>query len=300
MSGNDRPVYDRTSRARLIALVGLWLFVGGCAASRETLTQGLPDRHAIRGQQVLVLSDEPLPSRDEVMGELTSIQEQLTAQLAIPRGEREVVVYLFADRDRYAEYMRDTHPNLPARRAFFIGTPKELAVYAYWGDQVFTDLRHEYTHGALHASLGHVPLWIDEGIAEYFEVGGEPAGAINPEHLAPLAQSFALGRQPNLRRLEQLAEINEMTREDYQEAWAWTHFLLHEVPGGRELVADYLNGLRLGTDPALISERLGNELPQAEAALARYVVALSHEATLLVPATTQAEGHGQWPIAAGR
>ncbi|MEZ6064913.1 MAG: DUF1570 domain-containing protein [Planctomycetaceae bacterium] len=288
-TSDARPA--RHARAWLL----LWLAIAGCAASRTQLTQGLPDRHAVRGQQVLVLSDKPLPSRDDVLDELNHIQGTLRETLAIPPGKREVVVYLFADRDRYAQYMQDTHPNLPARRAFFIGTPRELAVYAYWGDQVITDLRHEYTHGTLHASIGNVPLWIDEGLAEYFEVGDGGSGAINPEHLGPLATSITTGWQPDLRRLERLEEIGEMTREDYREAWAWVHFLMHEAPQGHQIIDDYLNGIRRGENPPLISERLGSQLPAAEASLSRYVYELSNSATTLTPRTASRSARPRFP-----
>jgi hypothetical protein len=62
------------------------------------------------------------------------------------------------------------HPNLPRRRAFFVETDTRLSVYAYWGDRVAEDLRHEVVHGYLHAVVPHLPLWLDEGLAEYFEV----------------------------------------------------------------------------------------------------------------------------------
>ncbi|GIT30210.1 MAG: hypothetical protein Ct9H300mP1_22560 [Planctomycetaceae bacterium] len=44
------------------------------------------------------------------------------------------------------------------------------------------DLRHEFTHGVLHSSLKRVPLWLDEGLAEYFEVVGPKPGGVNTEY----------------------------------------------------------------------------------------------------------------------
>ena len=55
-------------------------------------------------------------------------------------------------------------PNLPKRRAFFVGQPKRLGggddlfVYTYWGDRVQQDLRHELTHAFLHAVSKDVPI----------------------------------------------------------------------------------------------------------------------------------------------
>ena len=54
-------------------------------------------------------------------------------------------------------------------------------VYTYWGNRIQQDLRHELTHAILHSVLKDVPLWLDEGLAEYFEV---PHGwkGVNPSN----------------------------------------------------------------------------------------------------------------------
>ena len=38
------------------------------------------------------------------------------------------------------------------------------------GDHLRTDLRHELTHALLHGVLKDVPLWLDEGLAGFFEL----------------------------------------------------------------------------------------------------------------------------------
>lgn len=244
----------------------------GCATGRDQKVSGLPSAYAVRSNQVVVISDQPISERDEVVRELDRARQQVYETCRLTPGSREVVVYLFGDRERYGKYMQKTHPNLPARRAFFIGTPTELAVYAYCGDQMLVDLRHEYTHGLLHAAIGDVPLWLDEGLAEYFEVGSRTAGGINGEHLAPLQTQIARGWQPNLQRLEHLEEAAFMQREDYQESWAWVHFLMHAAPHGRETLTEYLADLRYNSGRAEpLSSRLRSTVPQPEQALARYV-----------------------------
>jgi len=195
--------------------------------------------------------------------------------LDIPAGERQVVVYLFADQNRYANYMKERHPDLPARRAFFIGTPRELAVYAFWGEQTMVDLRHEFTHGFLHASLGNVPLWVDEGLAEYFEVGSRAPGSINGEHLPRLQVAVQNGWRPDVHRLEQLEDVDEMHREDYQEAWLWVHYLMHKAPRGQAILSEYLNDLHTRRSGDSLAKRIEKELPTAEVVLTGYVETLS-------------------------
>ncbi|MBX3438986.1 MAG: DUF1570 domain-containing protein [Planctomycetaceae bacterium] len=167
--------------------------------------------------------------------------------------------------------MRSTYPNLPQRRAFFIGSPAELAVYAFWGDQVRVDLRHEFTHGLLHAGLKAVPLWLDEGIAEYFEVTGNDPQRINVEHAQRLSTAVQSGWRPDLRRLESIEDIAEMHRLDYQESWAWVHFLLHDSADTRMLLLDYLRDLRTNSQPGSFAQRVEAELPHASDRLLSYV-----------------------------
>ena len=53
-------------------------------------------------------------------------------------------------------------PDFPQRRAIFVETDAQLAVYAHWGPHVAEDLRHETAHGYLHSSTSHLPVWLDE------------------------------------------------------------------------------------------------------------------------------------------
>src|SRR5438876_73243 len=74
---------------------------------------------------------------------------------------------------------------------------------------------------------GQRPLWLDEGLAEYFE-GPEGSQGLNPEHIARLPDDLKSGWRPDLARLESLATVREMAPRDYREAWAWVHYLLND------------------------------------------------------------------------
>jgi hypothetical protein len=74
------------------------------------------------------------------------------------------------DADSYGQFLSKRFPSVPSRRAFFVESDTRLAVYAHWSDRVGEDLRHEVAHGYLHSMVQGLPLWLDEGLAEYFEV----------------------------------------------------------------------------------------------------------------------------------
>jgi hypothetical protein len=185
-----------------------------------------------------------------------------------------VVVYLFADEARYSQYLHTRYPMLPPRRAYFVGSAKELAVYTYWGDRIQEDLRHEFTHGVLHATLKDVPLWLDEGLAEYFEVSTQPVG-MNREYAMNLAAGVATGWEPDLNRLESLESVDQMHKSDYQESWAWVHFMLEHSEDSRMVLTGYLHDLRTTSQPGNLSTRLRSTIPSADKRFLSHVAGLS-------------------------
>ena len=231
----------------------------------------LPSKHTVRREMLRIRSDAEITENDPRIIELYALRDEVQSLLHLPEQRRSVNVYLFRDEVRYTRYMESRYPNLPARRAFFIGTPGELAVYAYWGAQVREDLRHEYTHGLLHASLQNVPLWLDEGLAEYFEVAPEAPGRVNGEHANGLSEMLLNGWRPDLRRLERLDDVAEMQRADYQESWAWIHFLLNESDASRDILFSYLSELESPVTPPSFASKLAIEMPSAEKRLTAYI-----------------------------
>lgn len=256
-----------------------------CATAALVLTNGcrqthvrdsrasLPARHSVRADNLLVLSDFKIAKDHELLDDLTRLRHDVSQTLRLPPQRDDVVVYLFSDHASYRRYLDEMFPSLPERRAYFVGTTYELAVYTYWGDRVGEDLRHEYTHGILHSSLGNVPLWLDEGLAEYFEVEGK-VGTLHSDYATRLTNSLANGWTPSLQRLESLVEFSEMQRIDYQEAWVWVHFMLHQSPDTRETLIEYLAELKSDADPEPLSTRLARLHPRLDDRFTAYLASL--------------------------
>ena len=254
-------------------VVGLMLIVSGCALNR-TFQGGLPPHQVMRANGWEIRSDVKLAKKSNLTGQLNELRTRVATTLDLPPANREIVVYLFEDEERYSEYMTKHYPDLPARRAFFIGSPGELAVYAFLGHRTDEDLRHECTHGILHSTLGEVPLWLDEGLAEYFEVEFDDPNHINKEHAKRLALAIQNGWRPDLDRLETLETVSDMQRADYQEAWAWVHFLLHESPTGRDILLETLHGLKDDAASPSLAEAVRERMPNASMRMTSYVTGL--------------------------
>jgi hypothetical protein len=224
---------------------------------------GLPSKHTLRTSQYFFSSDVELKSDNPLFSELGELREQVVRELQLPQSNTIVQVYLFEDRDRYDRFMKVRYPDLPKRRAFFVAQPRtvgggdELLVYTFWGDRMRQDLRHELTHALLHSVLKDVPLWLDEGLAEFFELPPGTNG-LNALHLEQLRKGpFAA----DLARLEQLNQVAQMTPAEYREAWAWTHLMLRGTPASKATLLAYLQQCRTIANPGPLQPRLTAAMP---------------------------------------
>lgn len=201
--------------------------------------------------------DFELDRNDPLFAELEALPDQVFGELALPPTNAIVQVFLFDTQDRYERYMRAHYAKLPPRRAYMIAEPRiggsdELKVFTWMGDHLRTDLRHELTHALLHSVLKDVPLWLDEGLAGFFELPPESNG-VNAQHLEQLARGPF---KPDLARLEKMTDVGEMQKPEYRESWAWVHLMLRENPAMRQVLRDYLQVLRTTAKPGPLLPRL--------------------------------------------
>jgi tetratricopeptide (TPR) repeat protein len=214
----------------------------------------------IRGRNVSVFGPQsPRTLRD------TAIQLEQFRQVVgrLIRGARQTQsipteVYLFDD-------SRALQPYVP----LYQGRPAALTGYCHCGasDEISVILAsrsdyaesssivfHEYTHLLMRNAVRDVPVWMNEGIAEYFSTfalqgNGRQARIGMPierhvlalrDDFIPLSQLLTVGRTSPL--------YNERSRKTvfYAEAWALTHYLVAERPGGLDtmnaLLTEYANG----------------------------------------------------------
>ncbi len=236
-----------------------------------------PGKHATRRGPYVFYHDFELDAADPLFTELEALPDEVYEELRLPAGTGIIQVFLFDTQDRYERYMRAKYRtgigNLPPRRAYFIaeprvgGTTDELKVYTWMGDHLRTDLRHELTHALLHSTLKDVPLWLDEGLAGYFELAPGTDG-VNPQHLENLRRGPFL---PDLNRLEKLDQVRDMEKPEYREAWAWVHLMLRSSPAAKATLCEYLQTLRTNPVPGPLAPRLREVLPNPEQALAEHL-----------------------------
>lgn len=211
----------------------------------------------------------PLDQRPQLVPELVALQRDLTTMLQLDSPQKPVHLILFSDRNSYIRYLQRYFEGAPQRRALFIKGSQPGWVFAYLNDKFLVDVRHETTHALLHSRLPTVPLWLDEGLAEYFEVKAGDREDGSPHELL-IKWGARFRRVPDLEELEELREVREMDKADYRAAWAWVHFLLHGPPAAREVLLEYLGAMRRTTPPGRFRVRLEKAVPDVNSAFLRH------------------------------
>jgi hypothetical protein len=240
---------------------------------------GLPSRTEVLAGQLVIHADFPLAEQHRLVRELEALRPEVSQRLGLPISDEPIHLYLFETPARFEAFVAKQFPTFPARRAFFVETDTSLSVFAAWQDRVAEDLRHETTHGYVHAVVPAVPLWLDEGIAEYFELPRSDQG-LHAAHLAHLTGRLLEGTwQPDLAKLEALASAGDLSQDHYAEAWVWVHWMLDTTPERRGLLEHYLADLR--RDPATppLSLRLREVSGDAATEVKMHVESLAATAT---------------------
>jgi hypothetical protein len=205
-----------------------------------------PSRYTFAAGQLIIHADVPLEPYQPLFDGLKTLRADISRLFVLSSSNKLIDVYLFETQNRFENFVRSNHPELPNRRAFFVENKAGRAIYVQVSDRMETDLRHEATHAYLHMFLPDVPLWLDEGLAKYFESPANQHG-LNPSMLVRCRERLRSENwQPNLRRLEEFPPTYSMTLDDYAEAWAWVYFLMESEPKYQDLLKTHIKRLVRG------------------------------------------------------
>ena len=232
---------------------------------------------------------------------------------ATKRREETRRLYIF-DRQNQFQSMLELSPDYAGRetvRGLFLRNEQSivLLVDASGSAYPLRILQHELVHDLLGDRTNKVPLWFNEGLAEYFgsfvshdkEVEiGRPI----PSHMDLLQQAQWLDIRELLTVNDQSPIYNEGSKAGvfYAESWALVHYLLLGRPGQDANWRRYVESLDQGDDPqiafedafALDERGLNQELiryvsrdnwPSERVPMGELKLAKAHEPVPLTPAT---------------
>ena len=190
---------------------------------------------------VVVQANFSLTEIVSILEEINMLQGDLKHYIGIPAPLEKIELCLFKDEASYMDFLKEFFPKAPRdRRALYIkldNKPGTLLVQKSKNFEI--DLRHEMTHAIIHASIPVVPIWLDEGLAKYFELSAHDRAAGGP-YMSQIRWNVRFGTVPALDRLAKLETIDDMGAKEYRDSWAWTHFLIHRSPETHQLLASYL------------------------------------------------------------
>lgn len=215
-------------------------------------------------------SEFPLSDVQNLLNDLADLQTDLQETLKVTCGEGEIQVHLFRSKSNYQRYLAVRVPDGVKRQAFFMPGTDAGRIYAYRHRGMETDVRHETTHALLRNALPYIPLWLDEGLAEYFEVPRHDRRR-GQGHLAELRWAMRMGWKPDVPRLEAKRAFLEMGAKDYRDAWAVVAFLIDGPPEARSVLQTHLRQIESGGVPTPISELLREALPNYEQEIVRHL-----------------------------
>lgn len=147
------------------------------------------------------------------------------------------------------------------------------------GDNPYHLIVHEYTHMVMNLNVQSLPLWLDEGLAEFYgnsvirdkdvALGEASPGDIQllrEQPLLPLRVLFAVNHSSPYYNEQNKGTIF------YAESWALTHYLLfRDLRNKTTRLADFLTLAAQGLDPATAAARTIGDVGQLETELRAYV-----------------------------
>jgi tetratricopeptide (TPR) repeat protein len=175
------------------------------------------------------------------------------------------------------------------------------------GTTAFHTIYHEYTHALLFLNFKHLPLWVSEGVAEFFgnsTVGERDVrtGTADKGHLFLLSKSEWLPMDGLLGATQASPFYNERNPASifYAEAWAVAHYLLADAQARHEqLLGKYLAAWARSGDQVAAGREAFGDLAQFAEKVKKYVRSTDWRAGFALPAQADANADGGGKEAAG-
>lgn len=191
---------------------------------------------------------------EPIASKLEPLPRQISEELGVSLRQDIVRVVVLRNVDEYEWYLKKHFPNVPKRRALYVQSRGQSLVITYFHRDWIEDARHECTHALLHQSGIQLPLWLDEGLAEYFETDHSISWQ-HPIHSPAIRAQLRFGQVVQLEELEAM-RIETLDAKGYRDAWSVVAFLLNQGSDGRSAMQAYLADLQKGTAAGFLSRRL--------------------------------------------
>jgi tetratricopeptide (TPR) repeat protein len=193
-------------------------------------------------------------------------------------------VFVFRDERSFTPYMGTFRGRTVTAAGYFLAHPDANAITldADHLDQALSTVFHEYTHFLVSNTVGPLPPWISEGLAEIYRTFEERNGGKAAMVGMPIADHVGLLRLPTVSLMPVAAllavghdsrDYNEGIRRSvfYAESWALTHYLMLGSPAREGQLSAYLARVQAGTPPDVaFRQSVGDDLAALDRELREY------------------------------
>jgi hypothetical protein len=146
-------------------------------------------------------------------------------------------------------------------------------------------LYHEYTHAYFRYNFRGLPLWLDEGLGEYYgntsiESKEADVGMPNASQLRALKENplLPIDQLLTIDRTSPFYNTSEHSGIFYSESWALVHYLMvSDDVRGQDLINKYLHALHATDDPIEAAKQSFGDLKKFSDRLSAYIRQLSFE-----------------------
>ncbi len=261
--------------------------VMGVSVARAAEAASWP--HEVQWGRFRFLGDRPLGEAKQWAEHLEELAGRMARELELARADAPIAVMVLGNQQILDRYLERYYPEVGGRRSLFLRHQDRSQVFVCRHPGLVEDLRHEVCHALLHLSVPNLPVWIDEGIAEYYEVPDD-SEALHPVHGSRIAWLVRLGHAPSLKAMEQDSFDPGSSTGSYGDAWGWIHFLMTHSEVSRRVLVDHLAAMHAGDDRSTLHQRLERSLGNPRLAFLRHYQAAVAKEGAPVASTANTSG----------
>ena len=205
--------------------------------------------------------------------------------LAVAQGHPSPVITIFALKDEKS--LGDLLPDYWTKGHMHPSGVFAFRMYQYYaavnleaqGTNPFATMYHEYYHSLTIPFFPELPVWLSEGLADFFgqsQVNGSVAtmGMPDPALIEELRQNKLIPLDVLFHVDASSPYYNEENKVSvfYAESWALTHYLMiGDKQAHRQMLLDYASALASGSSPDQATAKTFGDLKKLQDDLSRYI-----------------------------
>jgi len=270
----------RRIAAILCTSAALWVLLGAPmrAAKHDAWVE-------VRSPNFIIVSNAGEKQARKTAIQFEQIHTLFREGLAVAQGRPSPVITIFALKDEKS--LSELLPEYWTKGHMHPSGVFTYRMYQYYaavnleaqGTNPFATMYHEYYHSLTMPYFPELPIWLSEGLADFFgqsQVNGNIAtmGVADPALIAELRQNKLIPLDVLFHVDASSPYYNEENKTSvfYAESWALTHYLMiGDKQAHRQMLLDYASALSSGLSPDQAAAKAFGDLKKLQDDLSRYI-----------------------------